>query len=255
MTMQRDMVQLAAGPLAAQHTSAPKQARGRLRQQALVEAGLRLTGTRRWSEVTVGDIAAEIGCSVGTFYTRFHHKDAYFAVLHALLAEVLTQRLEAFHAAPERQAESASAFIAAWTQLIVGSYRAHRGLYAAVLAQTQQMPRAEVAALPLARLRVLARERLVAAMAVRPGWGSAEAAARLAFAHQLLHGLLVSAVLTDPGPLLLASPALCEQAALALCATLGLPPEIQQQGAPDEDRLRTHPGPATPGRRRVAGRR
>ena len=98
--MQRDMVQLAAGPLAEQHTSAPKRQRGRERQQALVEAGLRLTDTRRWSEVTVGDIAAEIDCSVGTFYTRFRNKDAYFAVLQTLLAEVLTQRLEAFHTAP-----------------------------------------------------------------------------------------------------------------------------------------------------------
>ena len=253
--MQRDMVQLAAGPLAEQHTSAPKRQRGRERQQALVEAGLRLTDTRRWSEVTVGDIAAEIDCSVGTFYTRFRNKDAYFAVLQTLLAEVLTQRLEAFHTAPEREGESAAAFIAAWTRLIVGSYRLHRGLYAAVLAQTQQLPRAAVAALPLARLRVLTRQRLVTAMAARPGWDSAEAATRLGFAHQLLHGLLVSAVLTDPGPLRLDSAAFCEQATHAICATLGLAPAPERQGDPHEDRLRTDAGPATPGRRRTATRR
>ena len=253
--MQNDMVQLAAGLLAEQHTSAPKQQRGRERQQALVEAGLRLTGTRRWSEVTVGDIAAEIGCSVGTFYTRFRNKDAYFAVLQTLLAEVLTQRLDAFHAAPERVDEDAGAFIVAWTRLIVGSYRLHRSLYAAVLAQTQQLPRAEVAALPLAQLRVHTRQRLVAAMAERPDWDTAEAAARLGFAHQLLHGLLVSAVLTDPGPLRLDSAALHVQAALAMCAYLGLPPAQEQQGDRHENSLRADAGPAPSGRRRTAPRR
>ncbi|WP_326533987.1 TetR/AcrR family transcriptional regulator [Pseudorhodoferax sp.] len=217
------MLTLAAGPLAAQHTSAPKQRRGQLRQQALVEAGLRLTATRRWAEVTVADIAAAIGCSVGTFYTRFHNKDAYFAVLQQLLAEVLLQRLQAFHAAPQRRRESASAFIAAWTQLIARSYCLHRGLYAAALAQTQQLPREAVVQLPLARVRLATRAQLVAAMAARPGWAGEAAAARLGFAHQMLHGVLVSAVLTDPGPLQLDEPALVEQASCALCAYLGLP--------------------------------
>ena len=221
--MPSNMLELAAGPLAEQHTSAPKQQRGRLRQQALIEAGLRLTSTRRWAEVTVGDIAAAIGCSVGTFYTRFHNKDAYFAVLQQLLAEVLTQRLEAFHAAPERRRESASAFIAAWTRLIVRSYCLHRGLYAAALVQTQQLARADVLQMPLARVRLASRAHLVQAMAPRPGWGDADAAARLGFAHQLLHGVLVGATLTDHGPLKLDEAALVDQASQALCAYLGLP--------------------------------
>ena len=221
--MPDDMLTLAAGPLAGPHTSAPKRQRGLLRQQALIEAGLRLTTTRRWSEVTVADIAEAIGCSVGTFYTRFHNKDAYFAVLQQLLAEVLTQRLQAFHAAPQRSRESASAFVAAWTQLIVRSYCLHRGLYAAALAQTQLLPCEAVLQMPLAGVRLATRAALLQAMARRPGWSGPEAAARLGFAHQLLHGLLVSAVLTNPGPLGLDEPALVEQSAQALCAYLGLP--------------------------------
>ncbi len=221
--MQNDLLQRAAGPLSAQHASTPKRPRGLERQQALVEAGLRLTSTRRWAEVTVADIAAAIGCSVGTFYTRFHSKDTYFAVLQQLLAEALAQRLDDFHRAPERRHEGASAFITAWVQLIVRSYCLHRGLYAAVLAQTQQLPCAAVRELPLARLRMATRARLVEAMAQRPGWQDAQAEARLGFAHQLLHGLLVSAVLTDPGPIELDTPALVAEAARALCAYLGLP--------------------------------
>lgn len=221
--MQHDLLQRAAGPLPAQHAAAPKRPRGLERQQALVEAGLRLTSTRRWSEVTVGDIAAAIGCSVGTFYTRFRSKDAYFAVLQQLLAEVLAQRLDAFHQAPARRRESASAFVLAWVHLIVRSFCLHRGLYAAVLVQTQHVPRETVRDMPLARLRQASRARLVEAMAQRPGWQDEAAAARLGFAHQMLHGLLVSAVLTDPGPIPLDEPALVAEASRALCAYLGLP--------------------------------
>lgn len=221
--MQNDLVKLAGTPLPEQHASMPKRPRGVLRQQALIEAGLRLTTTRRWSEVTVADIAAAIGCSVGTFYTRFHNKDAYFAVLQQLLAEVLLQRLQAFHAAPARRKESASAFIAAWTHLIVRSYCLHGGLYAAALARTQQLPPDAVLEMPLARVRLATRAALVEAMAQRPGWSGPDAAARLGFAHQMLNGLLANAVLTNPGPLQLDDPALVEQAAQALCAYLGLP--------------------------------
>lgn len=217
------MLTLAAGPLPTDRTSAPKRLRGVLRQQALIEAGLRLTTTRRWSEVTVADIAAAIGCSVGTFYTRFHNKDAYFAVLQELLAEVLMQRLQAFHTAPQRRKEGASAFIAAWTHLIVRSYCLHGGLYAAALARTQQLPPEAVLQMPLARVRLATRAALVEAMARRPGWSGPDAAARLGFAHQMLNGLLVNAVLTNPGPLQLDEPALLEQSAQALCAYLGLP--------------------------------
>jgi len=223
--MQEELVQKAAGTLPAQHAVAPKRPRGQERQQALIEAGLQLTASRRWSEVTVSDIAQAIGCSVGTFYTRFHNKEAYFAVLQQLLAEVLQQRLDAFHAAPEREGETPAQFLQAWVGLMVHSFRLHRGLYAAALGQTQQQPRDANTAHPLAKLRLVTRGRLVAAMARWPQWQGEVAAARLGFAHQMLHGLLVSAVLTDPGPVRLDEAALVAQTAEVLGAYLGIAPD------------------------------
>jgi AcrR family transcriptional regulator len=214
---------LAAADLPVRLAAPPRQQRGRDRQQALLEAGLRLTATRNWADVTVGDIAAAIGCSTGTFYTRFHTKDAYFDVLLGLVAELMQQRADAFFAAPVRMDESASEFVAAWVDLVLHSFSVHRGLYAAAVLDLRRLPPEAVAATPLVRMRDRSREQLVEAMARRAGWRSKPARARLQFAHQMLQGVLINAVLTDPGPLHLDDSALRDQLVAALCAYLALP--------------------------------
>lgn len=214
--------QLAAEDFSVQLVSPPCQKRGRERQQALIEAGLRLTSTRTWAEVTVADIAAAIGCSVGTFYTRFHTKETYFNVLQSMVAEVLEHRADAFHAAPQREEESAFEFIASWVGLVVRSFCIHRGLYAAAVLQSQLVLPEDFAQTPLVRLRVRSRDQFVAAMGRHPGWRTAAARRRLGFAHQMLHGVLVNAVLSDPGPLHLDEPALCRELSMALRLYLGL---------------------------------
>ena len=213
---------LAAADLSERLTALPRQQRGRDRQQALIEAGLQLTGTRDWADVTVGDIAAAIGCSVGTFYTRFRNKDAYFDVLLGLVTDLMQQRADAFYAEPARQSETAAQFIANWVALVLHSFIQARGLYAtAVLGVRRRRP--EVAGdSPLLRLRDRGREQFAAAMARWPDWRRAAARQRLQFAPQLLQGVLVNAVLTDPGPLHLDDAALQQQLVVALCAYLGL---------------------------------
>jgi len=222
---------LAAADLSDQLTAPPRQQRGRDRQQALIEAGLQLTGARDWADDTVGDIAAAIGCSVGTFYTRFHNKEAYFDVLLGLVTELMQQRADAFYADPARKSETVAQFNASWVALVLNSFSVHRGLYAtAVLGVRRRRP--ELAGdSPLLRLRDRGREQFTAAMARRPGWRSAAARQRLQFAPQLLQGVLVNAVLTDPGPLHLGDAALQQQLVVALCAYLGLATPTAQVSA------------------------
>ena len=213
---------LAAADLSERLTAPPRQQRGRDRQQALIEAGLQLTGTRDWADVTVGDIAAAIGCSVGTFYTRFHNKEAYFDVLLGLVTDLMQQRADAFYGAPERSSESPAQFIASWVALVLNSFSLHRGLYATAVLGLRRRGAGLAGDSPLLRLRDHGREQFAAAMARRPGWRSAAARQRLQFAPQLLQGVLVNAVLTDPGPLHLGDAALQPQLVAALCAYLGL---------------------------------
>lgn len=208
----------------------PVQQRGRERQQALIEAGLGLTAERDWADVTVADLAAAIGCSSGTFYTRFRSKDAYFDVLLGLVAASMLERTEAFHAAPERRAENAQQFVAAWVALAVHSFKTHRGLYAAALLEQRRRPPG-AAPSPLVRLRDRSRELFLAAMARRPGWRGAAARARLGFAQQMLQGVLINAVLTDPGPLRLDDPQFEGALAATLQSCLGLAPPRRTRGS------------------------
>lgn len=225
---------LAAADLPERLAALPRQQRGRDRQQALIEAGLQLTAARDWADVTVGDIAAAIGCSVGTFYTRFHDKDSYFAVLLALVCELLQQRADAFFAAPERVEEDAPAFLRAWVALACQSFALHRGLYAAAVLDLRRRPAKEAASTPLIQLRDRSREQFLAAMARWPAGRGAAAQARLRFAHQMLQGVLINAVLTDPGPLKLDDPGFARELTAALEAYLGL-----QAAAPAKARAGT----------------
>lgn len=202
--------------------SPPRQQRGHARQQALIDAGLRLTATRRWADVTVADIAAAIGCSVGTFYTRFHNKDAYFEVLLGLVAEQLQQRADAFFGDPRRGQETATAFVQAWVSLVVRSFAIHRGLYAAALVQAHAGDPASVATSPLGQLRQRHLAQFSQALGRLGRWRGASAQRRLAFAHQAVQGVLVHAVLTDPGPLRLDEPQLCGELATMLIRYLAL---------------------------------
>ena len=202
---------------------APRQQRGRERQDALIRAGLQLTETRHWDEVQAGDIAAAIGCSTGTFYTRFHTKAAYFEVLVDLVTQAMQARSNAFFEAPERALETESQFIDRWVALGLHSFATHRGLYATAVVELRRLPRGQAARSPLLRFRDRSRAQLLQAMGRWPRWQTEAGQRQLLFAHQLLQGVLVNAALTNPGPLRLKDPRLHHELVALLLAYLGLP--------------------------------
>ena len=60
---------------------AARQLRSRRIRDAFVDAGVALLNERSLAHLTVPDLAAHAGCSVGSFYTRFADKAAFFAAL------------------------------------------------------------------------------------------------------------------------------------------------------------------------------
>lgn len=229
---------------------APQQQRSREREKALIRAGLRLTETHDWDEVKVSDIAAEIGCSTGTFYTRFHNKDAYFDVLLELLVQAMVRRTEAFHADAARTRESAAEFVGHWVRMGVQSFRQHRGLYATAMLKLRRLTPAERSLSPLIRLREASRARLLQTMAQHAGWTGPAARQRLIFAHQLMQGVLINAVLTDPGPLHLDDAAFETELVAMVLAYLGLALPESASPPPSTPRAprqtRSRPSPPTP---------
>ena len=60
-----------------------KQARSRRTRDALLSAGRKLLAQHPWTEITIHDIVKAAGVSVGSFYTRFKDKEAFFESLAA----------------------------------------------------------------------------------------------------------------------------------------------------------------------------
>ncbi|MCU9840344.1 TetR/AcrR family transcriptional regulator [Ruegeria sp. WL0004] len=60
-----------------------RQARSRRIRDAYIEAGIKLLNSMRFNDLKVSDLAQDCGQSVGSFYTRFEDKEAYFRALRA----------------------------------------------------------------------------------------------------------------------------------------------------------------------------
>jgi AcrR family transcriptional regulator len=52
-------------------------------RDAYIEAGIQLLNNQRFAELRISDLAEDCGGSVGSFYTRFEDKDAFFRALRA----------------------------------------------------------------------------------------------------------------------------------------------------------------------------
>ena len=66
---------------------AAKQSRSLLKHQALLQAGRRLLDTHDLSTLSVAQLTRDAGMSVGSFYSRFEDKDAWFAELLRVTGE------------------------------------------------------------------------------------------------------------------------------------------------------------------------
>ena len=178
---------------------AAKQSRSLLKHQALLEAGRRLLDTQDLGTLSVAQLTRDAGMAVGSFYSRFADKDAWFAELlrvtgeqvlddtAALLASARWQRASeraqgGADRAPHRRhpphaprhlprrAFRLGALALYWPQLHAFGRRIADAVHQALSAHMQRVP---------------ARQRRF----------------RVGVALQLVYGTLVNAVLHDPGPI------------------------------------------------------
>ncbi len=215
----------------------PRQTRSHERQRAMLAAGLKLTETRGWDQVTIVDIAAENGFSAGSFYTRFRDKQAYLEVLTTLVADQMQVRMDAYVARAEQAGHDAPNLLAGFVDEALNTYTRLRGIFRASLLNRKRRQSEETFENPFLRVRLYSCEQFTRLLLPHLALDEVSARRRLGFAHQMMNSTLVNAVLTDPGPLHMNEPAFREEMVDGLLAYLDLPrkPASALRPAPDDE--------------------
>ncbi len=178
---------------------AAKQSRSQLKHQALLEAGRRLLDTHDLGTLSVAQLTRDAGMSVGSFYSRFEDKDAWFAELLRVTGEQALQDTQALLVSARFARADEARKVALIVRHIVDIHRRHRGIFRAahfdsarsqaywsqLHAYGQRLADAVYQALALHLREVPLAQRRT----------------RIGIALQLVFGTLVNAVLHNPGPL------------------------------------------------------
>jgi len=181
-----------------------KQARSQRKHDALLQAGRRLLDTQDLASLSVAQLTRDAGMAVGSFYSRFADKDAWFAELLRSTGDAVLADTQALLRSPRWQRAGDARKVALIVQHIVDIHRRHRGLFRAALSDSTQ---AALHAMPLHAYGRQLAEAVHASLAARMlKVPTAQRRLRVGIALQIVYGTLVNAVLRDPGPIALDDP-------------------------------------------------
>jgi AcrR family transcriptional regulator len=171
-----------------------KQRRGERTRDRLLAAGQRLIAKRDFDSMSVADIAATAGCSVGAFYQRFRDKDAFFG---ALIAQYASQaRATTLIVFANDDDDSLIGTLVAAT---AARFRNNAGLIRAAI--RRRMEDAEIWE-PIRLHGYFAADCFIERLAARRGRKlTADEIVATRFAFQVLYGTLNNAIVNQPGPL------------------------------------------------------
>jgi AcrR family transcriptional regulator len=187
---------------AANGVRAAKQSRSLLKHQALLEAGRRLLDTQDLGTLSVAQLTRDAGMAVGSFYSRFADKDAWFAELLRVTGEQVLDDTAAMLASARWQRAPNERKVALIVRHIVAIHRAHRGIFRAAHFDSarSQLYWPQLHAFGR-RIADAVHQALASHM---PRVPARQRRFRVGVALQLVYGTLVNAVLHDPGPIALA---------------------------------------------------
>jgi AcrR family transcriptional regulator len=181
---------------------AAKQSRSLLKHQALLEAGRRLLDTQDLGALSVAQLTRDAGMAVGSFYSRFEDKHAWFAELLRVTGEQVLDDTAGLLGSLRWRRASTERKVALIVRHVVDIHRAHRGIFRAAHFDSAR------SSLYWPQLhafgRRIADEIQLALAAHMPNVPARQRRQRVGVALQLVYGTLVNAVLHDPGPIKLA---------------------------------------------------
>ena len=207
------------------------QARSQATFNALIRAGRRVMDTKDFEAVSIQEIARTAGSSIGAFYGRFANKEVFFSAIQEITVSDIEAGMRALLVQPSVEQAGDSEFLVAIAHFWIGFYRTHRGLYVASFKHSRTRSGAWTPFKRLGRdLVTLVIKQLVPRLQ-RLDKPRSEREIRIAF--QFVNGLLVNAVVNDPGPLSLDDVEMERSVASFLCTYFGIQaPAARRKAAP-----------------------
>jgi AcrR family transcriptional regulator len=173
-----------------------RQERSRKTYNALIATGFELLATRELEAITISELAARAGYSVGAFYSRFHSKDEFFdALLRRHLEERTEVRTRIFETAGDDN------LIFALMEDLVRVYWTRRRFWRAALIRSIRDPDFWE---PVRRHGHQFANRFIARIELRTGRTMTDDdETRVRFAFQVALALINNAIINRPGPIFL----------------------------------------------------
>ena len=188
-------------PTAARGVHRAKQARSQAKHEALLQAGRRLLESEDLGSLSVAQLTSDAGMSVGSFYSRFDDKDAWFAELVRVTGDQVLDETQRLLASPRWAQASSERKVASIVRHLVDVHRLHRGIFrAAHLDLTHSQPHWAQLQGYARRIADAVHQALAEQMPQVP---PAQRRLRVGVGLQIVFGTLVNAVLHDPGPIAL----------------------------------------------------
>jgi AcrR family transcriptional regulator len=175
-----------------------RQKRSRETTAALLRAGEVMLRKHSLDELSIEALCAEVGATVGAFYSRFESKEVYFNALLELAArdsEVNLFRIQdgaLTHVGLDKLCHIMVSEIARWMRNHEGVVRAalqHNDTHPVRWTRFKELGRKTVVRATPLFLKAMGRERRAAKVRA------------IGFGFQVVFGTLINAVLNDPGPL------------------------------------------------------
>lgn len=175
-----------------------RQKRSRETTAALLRAGEMMLRKYSLDELSIEALCAEVGATVGAFYSRFESKEVYFNALLELAARDSEVNLSQIQDGPLVEADL-DKLCTMMVSEIAQWMRNHEGVVRAALQHNDTHPARWT------RFKELGRETVVRATPLfLKAMGKGRRAAKIraiGFGFQVVFGTLINAILNDPGPL------------------------------------------------------
>jgi AcrR family transcriptional regulator len=177
----------------------PKQTRSRKTTEALLRVGLRKLEQNGVDSLSMAEVAAEAGSSVGSLYFRFGDKNQFVSAILSLALNDTRDKIGEMLGAARSERWSPEETLGHWVATMVDIIGQHRALLRAVLRHSLSQPEAWDPIRQFGRDTVEQLMRVLGEaeppMAV-PDWQR-----RVRVGLQVVHGTLLNMIISSPGPL------------------------------------------------------